>query len=214
MNYAVEDIKREVRVALDQNSVSTQLIDIADVDTLLLDEVIESKIEDATRTIVRDAPNHLLEGGIHFGDSISWRSQVGVGAGSILLPNDFLRLVCFQMNDWAYPATEVITESSPLYPLQSSRYPGICGNPQKPVVAIVAHSAGLMLEFYSCAAGKDAAIKQASYIPIPKIVSGEIAIPEKLKRAVVYYTASLVALTLGQTEMSASLSEISKDLLQ
>ena len=61
----------EIRVILDQNKVSTQLLDAGDIDTLTLDEIIRSKIVDATRVVVLNAPNHLLDGGVdggsHFG---------------------------------------------------------------------------------------------------------------------------------------------------
>ncbi len=214
MRFPIEDIKRDVRIIIDQNSNSAQLLEVSDIDTLLIEEIIDSKIEDAAMTIIRDAPDKLLNGGTNFANSIEWESRVGIGAGAILLPSDFLRLVCFQMSDWTHPATDVITESDPRYTLQSSRYPGLRGNPQKPTVAIVMRSEGLTLEFYSCTMGKDVYIKHASYLPIPRVVAGAIDLPEKLYRPIAYYVASLVAITLGNTDLSASLSTISKDLLQ
>lgn len=211
MNYNVEDIKREVRIALDQNNSSTPLLDIGDIDTLTLEEIIESKIADAARTVLRDAPLHLLDGGVSFGESIGWFSREGIGGGSILLPADFLRLVAFQMSDWSYPVVTAITEDNPLYALQSSRYGGIKGNPQKPIVALSQQPIGLVLEFYSCTAGEGVYVKRATYIPIPIIKSGEIAFCEKLKPAVIYYTAYLVALSIGSSDLAAAMLNISKE---
>lgn len=169
MTDQIENIKRDIRIALDQNMVSTQLISTADIDTLTLDDIIESKIEDAARLVMRDAPLHLLDGGKAFGESISWFSREGIGGGYIRLPSDFLRLVSFQMSDWSYPVNIAITEDHPLYPLQSSRYAGIKGNPQRPVVALSSQPIGLVLEFYSCSAGEGVYVKRATYLPIPKI---------------------------------------------
>lgn len=214
MNYKVTDLKRDIRIALDQNMNSTPLFDTGDIDTLSMEQIIESKIVDAARTVMRDAPLYLLDGGVNFGDSIGWFSQVGYGGGYMLLPDDFLRLVSFQMSDWSRAVTNPISEDDPLYARQSSRFPGIRGNTQNPVVAIVTRPSGLVLEFYSCSMGANVAIKHASYIPMPKIDDGSIDICEKLKPAVVHYAAYLVALTIGQGDAAAALLNISKDLMQ
>lgn len=232
MNYKVDILKQEVRIALDQNRSSEALIVAADIDTLTVEQIIESKIEDAARVITRDAPVYLLDGGVSLGKaegdkqvySVNWFSRVGLSGGWIELPNDFLRLVSFQMSDWSRAVTTAITEDNPLYAQQSSRYAGIRGCPQNPVVALVSSKGGLSeeglpkgglsLEFYSCTAGEGVTVKKSEYIPMPKIANGEIAICEKLKPAVVYYTAYLVALTLGQTDLAATMLNVSKELLQ
>jgi hypothetical protein len=214
MTDQIENIKRDVRIALDQNMVSTQLLSTGDIDTLSLDDIIESKIIEAARLVTRDAPFYLLDGGISFGESINWFSREGFGGGYVTLPPDFLRLVAFQMSDWSYPVTVAITEDHPLYPLQSSRYGGVRGNPQKPIVALSQQPIGLVLEFFSCAAGENTFVKRATYMPIPKITDGEITISEKLKPAVVYYTAHLAALSIGNGDLAATLLNTSKELMQ
>lgn len=212
--YSVSELKRDIRIALDQNMTSEQLFDTADIDTLSLEDIIESKIEDAARVVLRDAPLYLLDGGENFGESVGWFSQVGYGGGYILLPDDFLRLVSFQMSDWSRAVSNPISEDDPLYARQSSRFPGIRGNTQNPVVAIVSRPTGQVLEFYSCSMGEGVTVKRATYIPIPKIENGYIHISEKLRSAVVYYTASLVALTIGQADIATALLNFSKDLVQ
>lgn len=214
MIFSVDDIKRDVRIALDQNNSSTPLLDTGDIDTLTLEEIIESKIEDAARVVTRDAAHYLLDGGKAFGESVRWDVREGYGSGSILLPDDFLRLVSFQMSDWSYPVLNAITEDNPIYALQHSRYGGVRGNPQKPIVALSQQPIGLVLEFFSCAAGENTFVKRATYMPIPKITDGEITISEKLKPAVVYYTAYLAALSIGSGDLAATLLNASKELMQ
>lgn len=214
MVFLVDNLKREIRIALDQNMNSTPLLDVGDIDTLSLDDIIESKIEDAARLVMRDAPLHLLDGGKAFGESIHWFSREGVGGGYIALPSDFLRLVSFQMSDWSYPVNIAITEDHPLYPLQSSRYAGIKGNPQRPVVALSSQPIGLVLEFYSCEAGEGVYVKRATYLPIPKINGGQIIFSEKLKSSVVYYAAYLTALSIGNGDLATVLLNTSKELMQ
>lgn len=213
MTDQIENIKRDIRIALDQNMVSTQLISTTDIDTLSLNDIIESKIEDAARIVMRDAPLHLLDGGKAFGESIHWFSREGIGGGYIVLPDDFLRLVAFQMSDWSYAVTTAITEDHPLYSLQSSRYAGIRGNPQRPVVALISEYP-LLLEFYSCSAGAGVSVKRARYIPMPKIEDGWITFCEKLRPAIIYYAAHLTALTIGNADLATVMLNTSKELMQ
>lgn len=212
--YTVEELKREVRVALDQNKSSEPLSALGDIDTLTLDEIIESKLETAARMVELSAPYYLLGKGKVLDGGVSWMGRAGEGPGYMALPDDFLRLVTFQMSDWRRAVTEVITEDDPRYAMQYSRYPGIKGNPQKPVAAIVKHPMGLVLEFYSCTAGTGVKIKRATYIPIPKIYGGKISISEKLKPAVVYQSAVLTALTINDTASAEKMQEICNGLKQ
>ena len=212
MVYAVNTLKSEIRVALDQNMTSTALSVIGDVDTLSLEDIIESKIADAARFVEANAPHELLGSGHTFGESLEWDSAPGYGSGHIVLPDDFLRLVCFQMSDWSYAVTDAITEDSPQYAMQRSRFPGIRGCPQKPVVAITTQPIGLVLEFYSCMSGANASVKRASYIPIPSVEEGDVELCEKLKPSIVYYAAYLTALSIGNSDLAQSMLKISGEL--
>lgn len=214
MEYNVSDIVQEAKVALDENVSSTALSSLGDVDTLKLDEIIASKIVDAAMVIEQNAPLFLLDSGKAFGESIGWDGQPGYGSGYIHLPDDFMRLVCFQMSDWDYAITLAITEDSPQYQMQRSRFAGVRGNPQKPVVAITSQPIGLVLEFFSCYSGENAFIKKARYIPIPRIKNGKIDICEKLRRAVVYYTAYLAALSLGNGDAAAAMLATARELAE
>lgn len=212
--YEVSIIMRDVRIALDMNNSSEPLVAEGDVDTLTIEDIIKSKIEDAARIVESTASAELLGPTTTFGNSVGWHTRVGNGSGYIQLPDDFMRLVTFQMSDWRKAVTSAITEDNPLYLQQSSRYPGIKGNPQKPVVAVVHDADGLLLEFYSCSGGKDVYVKKAEYMPIPKIKEGRIRLSEKLLSAVVYQTASLVAQSVGNDALAAKMQEISNALKQ
>lgn len=214
MEYNVSDIVQEAKVALDENVDSSALSGLGDVDTLKLDEIVESKVVDAAMVIEQNAPAYMLDSGKAFGESIGWDGQPGYGAGYIHLPDDFMRLVCFQMSDWDYALTMAITEDSPQYQMQRSRFAGVRGNPQKPVVAITSQPIGLVLEFFSCYSGENAYIKKARYIPVPRIKNGKIDLCEKLRRAVVYYTAYLAALSLGNGDAAAAMLATARELAE
>lgn len=213
MNYSVEDLVEEARIAIDRNANSTPLASLGDVDTLTIDEIIRSKVEDAARLVEESAAHHLLDAGKPFAASVTWENDVaGYGAGRVVLPDDFMRLVTFRMSDWYMPVTEAITEEDAAYPMQASRYAGVRGNPQRPVVAIVHGATGQELEFYSCSAGPGVRVNAARYIPLPKIAGGYIDLCPKLERAVVYRLASMAAAIVGASDLAALLLGTSNEL--
>lgn len=211
MVYNIHDVMRDVRVCLDQNMSSEQLMLEEDVDTLALDDIVRSKIVEAVVRVHANAPTHLLEEGHNFGDAVFWGDQE---SGWVLLPDDFMRLIVFEMSDWEKAAYGAISTTDPEYSLQRQRVKALRGTAQKPVCVIASRPEGRALEFYSCKS-EDAYVRRAQYIPYPKIDEyGGIDISEKCYTAVVYAAASLVLLTLGESEKSSALSETSNLALQ
>lgn len=202
---------RAVRVAIDMNRGDEPLIMEGDTDTLTLDEIIYAKLADAVRMVETEAPSTMLESGHDFGDDNVFIGEDG--KGFVILPNDFMRLISFRMSDWRRTVFDAITENDPQYPLQSSRFKGICGNTEKPVCAIVRRAEGKVLEFYSCSDNK-ATVTQATYIPIPKIdMEGGIDVADDCYRAAIYRAASLALASIGE-QLSTTMLDISKSLLQ
>ncbi|EFN91745.1 hypothetical protein HMPREF9018_0450 [Prevotella amnii CRIS 21A-A] len=208
--YRLEEIAKDVRIAIDQNMSSETLSDFGDVDTLSLNDIIKSKIVDAIRRVHSKAPSYLLDSGSNFGDAIYWKE---LESGWCLLPEDFMRLVVFQMDDWERPVYHAISEDDEEYEKQSSRFKGIRGTAQKPVCAIAIRPEGRVLEFYSCKS-TDAMVSRAVYIPYPKIDDdGGVQICERCYQAVIYTIASLVLTTYGNADQSKALSELTKSTL-
>lgn len=211
MIYQVSAIARDVRIALDENDVSTQLVQMGDVDTLALDDIIRSKIVEAVRRVEMAAPAHLLEEGHDFSGGIYWNAN---GSGWILLPDDFMRLTAFKMSDWERAVYEAISADDPRYALQSSRYGGIRGNVQKPVCAIVNRAEGKALEFYS-SKDDNAVIVRAGYLPYPCIDANDgVDISQRCYEAVIYAIAALVAATYGDSDKATNYNELSKTLIE
>lgn len=211
MIYKLAEIAREVRIAIDQNMTSEQLIATGDIETLSLEEIIRSKIVEAVRRVETAAPVHFLEEGHDFGDAVYWAD---LESGWVLLPDDFMRLIAFRMSDWERTVYAAISVDDPLYAKQSSRYKGIRGNVQKPVCAIVNRAEGKALEFYSCNS-EEAYVSRASYLPYPHIDEDDgIDISEKCFTAVIYTVAALVLTTYGEAEKASALTELAKSILQ
>lgn len=206
----IEDIVKDVRICLDQNMVSESLLNEGDIDTLSIEDIIRSKIVDAVQRVESGAPTHLLEGGHNFGDSIYWTKD---GSGWTLLPDDFMRLVVFEMSDWERPVYEAIAPTDAAYALQCSRYKGLRGNVQRPVCAIIIRPEGKALEFYSCN-NEEATVSKALYLPYPTIDEDEgIDLSERCYTSIVYMTAALALVTFGDSDKAAIMTEQSKNAL-
>lgn len=205
--YCLDEIARDVRIAIDKNMTSDALIGFNDVDTLSLNDIIVSKTVEAVKRVHSDAPSYLLDGGHNFASCIYWKE---LDSGWCLLPDNFMRLVVFMMDDWERPVYHAISEDDEDYQLQSSRFKGIRGTSQKPVCAIAVRPEGRVLEFYSCKS-TDAKVSRAVYLPYPHIDDNDgIEICEKCYDAVVYMIASLVALTYGADDQGKILLDLSK----
>lgn len=210
MVYNIHDIMRDVRICLDQNMTSEPLLLADDTDTLALDDIVRSKIPEAVARVHTNAPTYLLEEGHNFGDAMFWGD---LESGWILLPQDFMRLIAFEMSDWERAVFTAISATDPEYALQRQRIKALRGTAQKPVCAITTRPEGKALEFYSCKS-REAYVRRAQYLPYPKIdKDGGIDICERCYTSVVYTIAALVLLTLGESEKSSALSEISKTAL-
>lgn len=202
-------ILEDVRMALDENRVSTTLVDS---DTLSMNDIIVSKMVQAVKNVEMSVPVHMLEG-VYFSASINWKMVEGIGAGSLFLPSDFMRLVSFKMSDWSYAVSSVILGDTEDYRKQISRYPGVRGCPQRPVCALVNSSTGLTLEFFSCTAGTGTGIEKALYVAEPVISGGDIVVSPKCYNAIIYTCAGLSCSAYGAKEQSEMMFKIAKDFI-
>lgn len=206
-------ILRDVRIAMDLNPKTSPLTDVGDSGTLALNDIITSKIIDAIVAVESVAPVRLVDAGTNFSGDISWDSDI-TGAGRITLPDNFMRLIRFKMNDWSRAVTETISEDDDLYLAQRADVKGIRGNYQKPVCAIVQDANGTELEFYSSLT-KTAKISQAVYRAYPTIDSqGGVDVSTKCYRAVIYYIAALVFSTYNNKEEADTMFKLSKSELE
>ena len=210
MVYNIHDVMRDVRVCLDQNMTSEPLLQTDDINTLSLDDIVRSKILEAVVRVHTNAPTYLLEQGHNFGDAIYWGD---LESGWVLLPQDFMRLIVFEMSDWEKAVFTAISTTDPEYALQRQRIKALRGTAQKPVCAITIRPEGRALEFYSCKSEK-AYVSRATYLPYPHIDEDDgIDICERCYTAVVYTVAALVLTTYGEADKAAALNELAKTIL-
>lgn len=207
--YRIENIAKDVRIALDRNGSSAALAEIEDVDTLTIDEIIISKIIEGIKHVHSTAPAYLIDGATSFAGTVNWGDKE---SGWILLPNDFMRFVSFKMDDWSRPVYNCSTTDDIEYEKQSSRFKGLRGTSQKPLCFIAIRPEGRALEFYS-SKSTDAEVEMATYLPYPQIESDSVKICSRCYNAVIYTIAALVLMTFGDAEKSNVFNELAKSSL-
>ena len=207
--YAVSDLVKEVKVLLDRNQESAGLLSPSDSDTLSQAELIESKIVDAARIILSDAPEDMVEG-TSCKNAVTWTdSNDGYYVGNIVLPTDILRILSVKADGWNRPA-EIISESDDAYKYQNCKY-GVRGNPERPIAAIVHTANGKSIELYT--SKKNDATLAFIYVQVPSITTEQkISLPSVLKDAILYMAGYLTCISLGDTDTASGFLGVARKL--
>ena len=208
VEYAVSDLVKEVKVLLDRNQESAGLLSPSDSDTLSQAELIESKIVDAARIILSDAPDDMVEG-TSCTNAVTWTDNNGYYVGNMVLPTDMLRILSVKADDWNRPA-EIISESDDAYKYQNCKY-GVRGNPERPIAAIVNTANGKSIELYT--SKKNDATLEFIYVQVPSITTEQkISLPSVLKDAILYMAGYLTCISLGDNDTASGFLGVARKL--
>ena len=208
VEYAVSDLVKEVKVLLDRNQESAGLLTPDDTDTLSQAELIESKIVDAARIILSDAPEDMVEGTLCTNE-VTWTDSNGYYVGKMVLPTDMLRILSVKAEDWTRSAT-IISESDDAYKYQNCKF-GIRGNPERPIAAIVHTTNGKSIELYT--SKKQNATLAFIYVKVPSVTTEKkIVLPSTLKDSIIYMAGYLTCISLGDTDTASGFLGVARKL--
>lgn len=208
IEYAVSDLVKEVKVLLDRNQESAGLLTPDDTDTLSQAELIESKIVDAARIILSDAPEDMVEGTLCTNE-VTWTDSNGYYVGKMVLPTDMLRILSVKAEDWTRSAT-IISESDDAYKYQNCKF-GIRGNPERPIAAIVHTTNGKSIELYT--SKKQNATLAFIYVQVPSVTTEKkIVLPSTLKDSIIYMAGYLTCISLGDTDTASGFLGVARKL--
>ena len=209
----VEELVEAVRITLDENQVESEYL-ATGTDNMELDEMIRAKLVYAVRSILEMCHVGMMEAEeMDLPDTAQLPTDDG--SGSILLPEDFLRLVSFKLQSWNRAVTTVADEGSPTDLIQ--RNPFTRGTPLKPICVFAHNAEGQRtMEYFTAGRGEDGkadhSIERSLYIPIPSVQSGDdgdtIGIPGLLRSSIVYYCAGLVEISRGNPEQGDTFLKI------
>lgn len=202
---SIEEIVQKVRTKYDEIALNESGM-VGDTDDSDFDTIVKSCISDAYRFVVNNADLSMLEGKQITDGKLEIDSNL---VGHVALPVDFLRGLTFRLSSWQSSASDIITEDTPEYRMQSDPY--ACGTYQHPVAAIVHTSTGRELELYKAKTSNDT-LKSFVYIPAWDEESNDVDIPDQIADAFIYYVAGLTATTFRE-DVANDFIKVAKGLL-
>lgn len=137
-----------VRLRIDEvSSQGTSIVDVGVEENNPTDTMIDGVLDESAIEVLLSAPFIRLQ--VSDGKTISvlQESESDSTTGIITLPDDFLRLVCVQLDDWAEPLYEVHLAGDMIAHRQKNKY--LRGGKSKPVVVLSKDSDGYYIRYFS-----------------------------------------------------------------
>lgn len=129
--------------------------------------LLENIIDEETNRLLMFLPPHLVPVSTFYDENASTSAPSDTkttnsdGTGYIILPDRFLRLINFKLEEWEKPVVKPILETDPLYLAQKQVVSR--GGPGNPVCALRKTTEGKILEYYSVRTSH--VVETALYVP-------------------------------------------------
>ncbi len=227
MEALMSDLVKAMRLAIDEVK-HDDLNDIFDDDS---DNQMMQAIETAAQQILLQAPMELLEpqrvqvslNALGAQDYDAIQTQFVDGHGSLVIPDDWLRLVALRLKSWPTTLTSLMEPDSREAQMQACRWTR--GTPQKPKGMItVSPTTGKRVLMYWTAGryeanhaeetGKvyDHAVELFTYIPFQKVADGKLILPlrEEGKKLIVYRAISIFLVSKKEAELAEKFKQLSE----
>jgi hypothetical protein len=227
MEALMSDLVTAMRLAIDEVK-HDDLNDIFDDDS---DNQMMQAIEAAAQQILLQAPMELLEpqrvqvslNALGAQDYDAIQTQYTDGHGSLVIPDDWLRLVALRLKSWPTTLTSLMEPDSREAQMQACRWTR--GTPQKPKGMItVSPTTGKRVLMYWTAGryeanhaeetGKvyDHAVELFTYIPFQKVEDGKLILPlrEEGKKLIVYRAISIFLVSKKEAELAEKFKQLSE----
>lgn len=227
MEALMSDLVKAMRLAIDEVK-HDDLNDIFDDDS---DNQMMQAIEAAAQQILLQAPMELLEpqrvqvslNALGAQDYDAIQTQYTDGHGSLVIPDDWLRLVALRLKSWPTTLTSLMEPDSREAQMQACRWTR--GTPQKPKGMItVSPTTGKRVLMYWTAGryeanhaeetGKvyDHAVELFTYIPFQKVEDGKLILPlrEEGKKLIVYRAISIFLVSKKEAELAEKYKQLSE----
>ena len=196
------EVKLKIRTILNETG-SEDSFSLISVDTVKLDDYIESVIPDACNLVLSVAPVRYINT-----KSASPQSSVVGGSTLIPLPEDFSRLAFVQLATWMRAVTEVLNINTEEYKVAKNQFtkPGV----NRPLCFFSYKGTDEALECMP-----SGTISQFIYVPIISTKEEAVAtIKQELFLPVCYMVASLVYNIFENQPMSNNMKAVVMELLK
>lgn len=223
----MSDLVKAMRLAIDEVK-HDDLNDIFDDDS---DNQMMQAIETAAQQILLQAPMELLEpqrvqvslNALGAQDYDAIQTQFTDGHGSLVIPDDWLRLVALRLKSWPTTLTSLMEPDSREAQMQACRWTR--GTPQKPkgMIAVSPTTGKRVLMYWTAGryeanhaeeTGKvyDHEVELFTYIPFQKVEDGKLILPlrEEGKKLIVYRAISIFLVSKKEAELAEKFKQLSE----
>lgn len=195
----------KVKTILDEiSSEAMPIVDVGVEDNNPLDQMIESLLDESAVEVLMKAPFYRLD--ITTWDAEPVAYEKDPTTGYILLPEDFLRLVYFRMDDWLRPVTELATKGDPVSLRQYNKH--IRGGVARPIGVLSKTADGMIIEYYSTFT-KDHHVEDFQYIR--KAAAEEIS--DQMVDALCWICAGKVLIVIGRADQAKNAYDNAQSLM-
>ena len=206
----VEELIKKVRITMDENSSSSRLAEIKDIDSLQLDELIRESIVAGVKYIHSNADVTELTDDVTEDASTSSVEEKMIGSEKYIqyidCPSDFHVLSSIKMSRWKKPVRILSVLNNVTEDMELCPYYGIGSDQESPAVYLTERNGKRV--FMACSCDEEgSSLETFRYLPIPYIKEGDIKIIKGREDDCAYAIAYNVFMSLGDTNMASAMAE-------
>lgn len=204
---SIEQIKADVRLVIDESEDNSELLAAFDPITIETDNITESMILQSIDEVHKSAQLYMLVDVRHSEGLSLTAYRKGHKA---YIPDDFLRFVCADCADWERTVYDPIDQDSDEYMMQSSKWAGVRGTTERPVVAIIPGPDALQMEVYTTGANT----VNLTYIKKAGIdQENKVEIASMCYRALLYTIAKYYLISTGNNQQAAIMGAVATQMI-
>jgi len=186
-----------VKSKIDELTASgdTLIVDVGLEDSKPIDVIIESLLDESAKEVLLKAPIHRLNVSSH--SAVASIDPARSYTGYITLPDDYVRLVEFKMEEWERPVVEFHANNSLVAQRQHNKWLRV--KTSKPVAVLSSRVSGgsviPVVEYYS--------VRQSHIVSRFLYIKKDVAenLPDWMGDALTWICASKVLTIFGKSEM-------------
>ena len=206
----VEELIKKVRITMDENSSSSRLAEIKDIDSLQLDDLIHESIVAGVKYVHSNADVTELTDDVTEDASTSSVKEEMVGSEKyiqyIACPSDFYILSSIKMSKWKKPVRILSSLNNVNEDMELCPYYGIGSDKESPAVYLTERNGNRV--FMACSCDEEGStLETFRYLPLPSIKEGNIQIIKGREDDCAYAIAYNVFMSLGDANMASAMLE-------
>ena len=206
----VQELIKKVRITMDENSSSSRLAEIKDIDSLQLDELIRESIVAGVKYVHSNADVTELTDDVTEDASTSSVEEEMVGSGKYIqyidCPPYFHVLSSIKMSKWKKPVRILSSLNNVNEDMELCPYYGIGSDQESPAVYLTERNSKRV--FMACSCDEEGStLETFRYLPLPSIKEGNIKIIKGREDDCAYAIAYNVFMSLGDANMASAMLE-------